>query len=624
MTLLEAVKSAFSWGRKPAEDRGFSIDSPSFRFSLPRVFAPPKYAVESLAVQAEMVEAVRTQSHFEILVRHFLNSFFNNEMVSSDGEAKSRLIQIGYAIALPQLIMALFLFAPYHQPHPRPYWSQVGDRYFYVVYSMVAVGAVTVFEWDLFFPNMVDVFVLSSLPVSNRKLFEARITAIAIFLLGLIVGLNSLGMAFFPASCDLWSPARHFAAHFLAIFASGVFTAVFVLGCQALLLAILGQRLFQRIAPVLQGLFVAALLTVLILSPAVSRFLKVALESHSVGARWFPPIWFLGIYERLLTGPSAGPLFGGAARMGVLATVCTVTLAALLYPLAYWRRTQQLLLGRPERDTRSWFDVPLNFILHRFVVRVPVRRAILHFISQTLVRTHRHRVYLAMYGGVGLALMIASALLLKIGEGGHIHVLFSADGLEAAIPIAAFWTIAGLRNAFVSPVDHRGSWIFRVIRGRPGLDLLLPARGWVLGCALAVTLTTVGLIDAIGPASMREGSAIAVQVILAMALCLLLRDAFFLGMKTIPFTGAQITSETNLAVVLIQYFGLFPPMVLIAVEIERWMQKSFVHSAAVVVATLFIHLWMRAAHRRIATEHAELLDVDAEEEEFPQRLGLRY
>src|SRR5277367_3719658 len=106
-------------------------------FSLTRVFAPPKYAVESLAVQAQMVEPARTQSHFEILVRHFLNSFFNNEMVSSDGEAKSRLIQFGYANAVPQFIMALFLFGAYRQPRPRPYWSHVGDRYFYVIYAMV-------------------------------------------------------------------------------------------------------------------------------------------------------------------------------------------------------------------------------------------------------------------------------------------------------------------------------------------------------------------------------------------------------------------------------------------------------------------------------------------------------
>jgi hypothetical protein len=300
-----------------------------------------------------------------------------------------------------------------------------------------------------------------------------------------------------------------------------------------------------------------------------------------------------------------------------------VALAAVLYPLAYWRRTQQLLLGRAERDTRGWFDAPFNFILHRFAVRVPVRRAIFHFIGQTLIRTHRHRVYLAMYGGVGLALVIASGLLLKIGNGGHIEMEFSADGLRAAIPIAAFWTTAGLRNAFVSPVDRRGAWIFRVIRGRPGLDLLLPARGWVLACALGVTLATVTVIDAVGPLSLRTPGAISVQMIMAVGLCLLLRDVLFLRMKTIPFTG-QTTSETNLAVVLIQYFGLFPPMVLIAMEVERWMQVSLIHSVVVVAAAVFIHLWMRAAHRRIATEHAELLDVDAEEEEFPQRLGLRY
>src|SRR5271165_2715584 len=136
-------------------------------FSVSRIFAPPEHPVLSLAVQAQMVQTVKTQSRFELLVRHFLNSFLNNEMVSSDGEAKAYLLQIGYAIALPQLIVALFLFVPYHAPHPRPFWSQVSDHYFYVIYSGVAIGAATVFEWDLFFPSVDDVFVLSSLPISD-------------------------------------------------------------------------------------------------------------------------------------------------------------------------------------------------------------------------------------------------------------------------------------------------------------------------------------------------------------------------------------------------------------------------------------------------------------------------
>src|SRR5271170_1571498 len=283
-------------------------------FSLARVLAPPEHAVQSLAVQAQMVQTIKTQSRFELLVRHFLNSFLNNEMVSSDGEAKAHLLQVGYAIALPQLIVALFLFAPYHQPHPRPYWSTVSDHYFYVTYAMVAVGAATVFEWDLFFPNLVDVFVLSSLPISDRDLFRARIAAIAIFLLALIIGINLLGILFLPAASDLPSPVRHFAAHFLAITGSGVFTAAVVLGIQEAFLTIMGQHLFQRISPALQGLFITVLLTMLLLFPVISHFLRVLLESHNMAARCFPPFWFLGVYEYILNGASAVPVFGGPAR----------------------------------------------------------------------------------------------------------------------------------------------------------------------------------------------------------------------------------------------------------------------------------------------------------------------
>src|SRR5271154_2981161 len=373
-----------------------------------------------------MVQTVKTQSRFELLVRHFLNSFLNNEMVFSDGEAKAHLLQIAYAIALPPLIVALYLLAPYHAPVPRPFWSQVSDHYLYVTYAMVAVGAATVFEWDLFFPSLVDVFVLSSLPISDRELFRARIAAIAIFLLALIIGINLLGIVFLPAASDLPSPVRHFAAHFLAITGGGVFATALILGIQEIFLAVLGQHLFQKISPLLQGLFITVLLMVLFLFPVISHFLRTLLESHSMAARCFPPFWFLGIYERILTGSSGSPAFLGLAQTGGMATLSAVVLAALFYPLAYWRRMRMLLEGRPERDTRSWLQRPANFFLHNIVVRIPARRAIYHFIGLTLSRTHRHRVYLAMYGGAGLALAIASAVLLKIGGPGRIGLVFSA------------------------------------------------------------------------------------------------------------------------------------------------------------------------------------------------------
>ena len=95
--------------------------------NLAGLFAPPKDAVLSLEVQARMGEVQQEErTQLALLVRHFMDRFFNNEMVSQDGEAKARTIQIAYAIALPGLIFALYLFPPYHYPGGRPFWPGTG------------------------------------------------------------------------------------------------------------------------------------------------------------------------------------------------------------------------------------------------------------------------------------------------------------------------------------------------------------------------------------------------------------------------------------------------------------------------------------------------------------------
>ena len=593
-------------------------------FNPLKVFAEPEYAVHSLEVQAQMAPATRREEgQFELLVRHFLTSLFNNEMVSSDGEARTYLIQLGYAIALPGLIVALYLFVPYHAPGGRAYWSQVSDRYFYVLYSMVITGAMTVFQWDLFFPGMVDIFVLSSLPIEQRRLFGARIAAIGIFLFALIVGTNLLGTIFFPAASDMPSLLLHLMAHFLAVTLSGMFVAAFVLASQSMLLALLGQRLFQRISPILQGLYIAVLFTMLFLFPVVAHFLNSLVASHSAVVRWFPPFWFLGIYERILTGSSAAALFSGYAATGLLATLLAVGGVGVFYPLAYWRRTRYLLEGRPTRGSRNWWEAPIHRLLHTTVIRRPINRAIYHFVSQTLFRTYRHRVYLALYGGVGLALVIACSVLLTSGPNG-LRILFSADGLRVAIPIVAFWTIAGLRNAFVSPVDRQGSWVFRVICGRAGLAQLAPGRSWALLWSLAATMAMVVTIALVAPPELRGWGPILVQTLVACSLCLLLRDVFFLRDTTIPFTGVHAGEKTNLAFILIQYFGLFPALLWVVLLVEDWALRGPVHAAIAILGVAALHLLARNSYRTTVIRNARLMDVDDLEEEFPQRLGLRY
>jgi hypothetical protein len=596
-------------------------------FKTLRIFSEPEHPVLSLAVQASLYTEEQPQrTQFQVLLRHFLSRFFlrgsGDGQHHSEDQSKARVLQIAYAIALPGLCFAIYLFPPYHYPGGRPFWSQAADHYFYVMYSFVAVGAVTIFVWDLFLPDLLDVFVLSTLSIERRTLFAARTAAVGLFLAIFLLGANALGTIFFPAAADLPSLAHHLGAHFAAVTMSGLCVAGFVLATQASLLVLLGENHFRRISPFLQALAIAALLTTLLMFPLISRFLEALLTSGQRAVFYFPPFWFLGIYERLLDGGETLPVFAALGRAGLLATGAMVLLACAAYPLAYRAKLRNVVEGSGAAGTRSWLAAPMRTALHGTLLRVPQQRGVFHFIGQTLTRTPRHRVYLAMYGGLGLALVVACALVIHPGRGGA-RLALSPEGLRAAVPIVAFWTVAGLRAAFLGPADRRVNWIFRIIHGKPGWDESAATQIWVLLWALALTLASVALACAVAPPELRGRGRLGIQIFAAVSLCLLLTDAFFLNVKTIPFTAARAPGSMNLAYVLIQYFGLFPPLVLIALGLEDWIAVGVGHLLIATVAVAAGHLELRR-RRKIVLDSLRLLDVDEDEEEFPQRLGLRY
>ncbi len=88
--------------------------------------------------------------------------------------------------------------------------------------------------------------------------------------------------------------------------------------------------------------------------------------------------------------------------------------AVIGYPLAYLRRVKHLIVGAASREKRNHMVAPLNGLLHASIVRNPVRRAVFHFINQTLMRVPRYRIYLVLYGGVGLSVMIATVMRLSV------------------------------------------------------------------------------------------------------------------------------------------------------------------------------------------------------------------
>jgi hypothetical protein len=573
------------------------------------------------------------RSQFSLLARHFLERFFNHETASPDGDAKTRMVQIACACCIPGFFYAMYLWPLYHPffgwpPKPPSYWTQVGHHFFFIVYSFVTIGIATVFEWDMFFPDLLDIFVLTTLPIPNRRLFMARVAAILVFIFGFLFDANLLGLIFFPIVVDPPNIARFFIGHLVAVAAGGFFAATFILALQGVLLSVLGERFFRKISLLLQGLLIAVLLMLFLLYPLISALVSTAFESGSALAYLCPPFWFLAIDQRLTEGSNALPIYTHLAEIGCAALLVTVGLVVLTYPIAYLRRIRQLVEGSGSHDTRNWFAWPLHRLLHATILPAPNSRAVFHFISQTLLRVQRYRIYLVLYGGVGLSLIVAFILRIHV-EHQQMRIGFSPDGLRAALGVIAFWSIAGLRLAFVSPGNKQGGWVFRVVHGKPpqfatALQQFQAAKLWAFLWGVILALGFLLASRAAAPAQLLTVSATASQILAAAGLCLLLSDVLFFNVKTLPFSGEAAREETNIAFSIVKYAIYLPLVSLLPISLEEWMEDNSAHlfiAAAGIAAThLLIALWYRTQIK----EHCSQRALEDDEEEFPLRLGLRY
>ena len=601
------------------------------------VDAPP--AVLSLNVQAAMGPAREPRrSQFELLVRHFLERFFNHETASADGDGKTRLVQIAFAAGLPGLVVSVFLWPVYHpfkgwppgstRVGPPPYWLQMNHHFFFVIYSFVVMGLVTVFEWDLFFPDLLDIQVMGTLPVRSRRVFMGRVAAIGVLIGGFLFDANFLAPIVLPMSTDPPNLIRFVSGHVLAVAASGLFAAFSIVASQSVLLAALGERLFRKVSLLLQGTAVAGLVMLLLLFPVLSGVTPSLLQSGNRLVMWFPPYWFLGIYQNMLGGPEAMAHFQSLQRIGWTALAVVLSTAVCAYPVAYMRRVKYLVEGAVTRRNRSRTALPANAIAHTFLVRKPIGRAVFHFINQTLLRLPRYRIYLVLYGGVGLSVLIATVLRLNV-EHGQLHAEASVDGIRAGVGIIAFWVTVGLRTAFVSSGNQRGGWIFRFTHGRPAdfeaaIQGLRAVKAWVLVCAIVLTLGVVAGLRLVAPTELMTLHATAAQLLVGAGLCVMLTDAVFAQVLIVPFTGESVSEKPNLAFTLLKFFTFFPLVTSGALLANYWIEETWAHFAVAGLAILVAHLWFRYRQREAVRINCQQAEVEEGEDEFPMRLGLRY
>jgi len=528
--------------------------------------------------------------------------------VHVQGETLTTVVRALSAVAVPGLITAFFLQTSYHPPVGKPLWGAIQDQYFFVLFSFVAMGAVAVVEWEMLFPDRLDFLVLTPLSLKRGQLLTSKAVALAGFLALFLFSANAFGAFVLPAVSkgDFY---RQVYAHVVATTLAGVFAAMALLALGGVMLCVLDPRRFRVASPALQMGIVIVLGLLLIHYGRYGDDLQAILAEPLGRARWVAPFWFLGVYETLLRGSAAPAFARELAHYAYVATAVAAGVVALTYPLA-WARMQRVAIEGEMRSggepVRWWGD------LVRRLVKRPGERAMFHFIGQTLGRNARYQAYLAIYGGLGLSLVLGCALGIRAG-GGRLHVEFQSAGLHVMLPLLLFWLVAGLGTALAFPVSLAAGWVFRV-SGVRVQECAAAARRWVLCGCLVVTAAVMGVVIAVG---WRLGDVL-VQGVMGACLGVLLTDAFFFSEEDVPFNRPRMPGRENFPLLLTLYVGILPIFVMGVVRLEGRLEGKLALLLLLSLGTALIHLGLEQLRYEPAVAEEELEGYD---EDF-QLLGL--
>jgi len=501
------------------------------------------------------------RGQFAALVRHFFGRFFDNEFVAGNSEMHVTVTKILALLAAPGVVLPCLRYITYlrldgYPPDARlpVLWS---DRLFFLCFSMLVMGGVTVLEWDALFPDRRDYVSLVPLPIRARTIFLAKVGALAIFLVGFTIAVNAVSIVLFPIISYRGSAAallRAIVSHGISIVAANTFVFVSLVAIEGVLLNALSVRWFRRASVYVQCAMVFALLSLFFLYPGIASSITEWKTHRPMALYAFPPMWFVGLNEQLLGSSDAVMLT--LARLARYGLAMVTLFAAAAYAIAYRRhvrRTLESLEG--DAGTRTRAHQLVGRIADRLVPH-PIERAVVAFTGKTIARSARHRIFLAVYVGVGCALILQT---------------IAASGLRQAwlsVPLLlSFFTLSGMRYIFTLPSELPANWLFRLDENherRRALNAARRAMWWFAVAPLFVALAPFYFV------LWRPGVA-AAHLLFGIVISMLLVEALLLDFWKIPFTCSYPAGKANVTLLWIFYWLGFTVYAYSMASLEAWM-----------------------------------------------------
>lgn len=457
-----------------------------------------------------MRERLDERDQVRALTRAFLARFFENEITTGTDDLKTSFFWLLSFLAVPGMFMPMMM--SFH-------WEMValvkgpdvlrvltrGDKALYVGFVMIATAAITAIAWNTLLSDRRDALVLGVLPVRPATVVRARLAALAIYMVGIGVAMNALASISFglclAAHNTFAFVMRGIVAHFAASVAASICVFLWVTGAQGLVLAGLGPRVFGRVAPVLQIVLVGLIAAGFLSLPIIAGSVVDTLANQGKDLRpWIlatPPLWFLGVYERVLG--TSDPVLLRLSRNALIALAGGMAATLFTYPFAY-RRVLTAVVEQGGGAVRRPAARKVAALLTRAIGRAPDLRAVSQFFLATIGRVEGNRFVIAAAVGVVLAWVMPSWMSMASSRPQAPRVMLLSLSYSAMV-----FLVFGVAIAASLPADQKSAWMFEVTPPRrtharaalerimclfgvvPPLIVFLPLYGALWGASFAAT-----------------------------------------------------------------------------------------------------------------------------------------
>jgi hypothetical protein len=553
---------------------------------------------------------------YPVLVRHFFHRLFQNDFVAFEDQMKEKTISILAIIAVFSAHVANSVLMKYMFVEDNGIsWL---EKCFFASFIMLILGFITVFEWDVLFPDSRDFSNLMVLPIRLRTIFAAKFASLCGFVALFAFGANIL--ASFPfwfylpkwqAEADLLFFTGFLFVHLICMFAASFFVffmAVFLIG---ILMMILPERLFRAISLMIRTILMISFVFVMILVVSTSitgsqtfRYLEGLKLAQSPLFYLFPPVWFTGLYETLLGNDD--PQFRTASFFALLSLVIVTAGFFITSALVYRKYCRNVEVKRKTNQNLLRLRYHFIRVFNSVALHDPIQRGIFYFFWETLKKSMLHKMRLATFIAVGFAL----GLIPLVVYVDHPAFFLEPNRTLLSFPlILIFFLLIGMRSVVNIPARLDANWIFRMTENK---NLRSYAAGLRKGIIFLLLLPFSALV--LASFSFLWGWALgALQGIFVFVMSVLLMEILFLNHNKIPFACAYLPGQAKAHILWPAYILSFFAFVGLSMNMEWALLRKPIFFFFFLCAGFAVIKAVRIYHARLLHKKTTLTYVDEPE-----------